>query len=194
METVTVAELIMEAMPRGWQVPFERLESRRARQAWLRVHAEGRVTLTVPTGMHEGRVTAFVLAKADWLRQALARAWRFRNDTFLPRDRRAYVRDKESARVLVHAHLDAYGAKYGHRWKKVFIKDLRRNWGSCSERNNLNFNYKLLHLPPHLAAYVVFHELCHLDAFDHSPRFWALVAREFPTYRALRKELRAFHP
>jgi predicted metal-dependent hydrolase len=31
--------------------------------------------------------------------------------------------------------------------------------------------------------YVVWHEVCHLDVMDHSPRFWALLARHCPDYR-----------
>jgi predicted metal-dependent hydrolase len=75
----------------------------------------------------------------------------------------------------------------------VFIKNTKRNWGSCSEKGNLNFNYKLALLPRELAAYVVVHELCHLAVFDHSQTFWDLVSREMPDHKALRKAMRKYH-
>ncbi|HTK59696.1 MAG TPA: M48 family metallopeptidase, partial [Candidatus Baltobacteraceae bacterium] len=56
------------------------------------------------------------------------------------------------------------------------------------------FNYRLTLLPPRLAEYVVVHELCHLLEFNHSPRFWALVALTVPEHRALRKILHHEHP
>jgi predicted metal-dependent hydrolase len=31
--------------------------------------------------------------------------------------------------------------------------------------------------------YVIWHEVCHLEMMDHSPRFWALVARRCPEHR-----------
>ncbi len=119
------------------------------------------------------------------------------NDPFLcyvlPRDRRTYLRHKERARALVCGRLERFNALYGFRYGRIFIKNLKRNWGSCSEKGNLNFNYKIAFLPAHLADYVVAHELCHLAEFNHSPRFWALLERAIPDHRAHRRELRKFH-
>ena len=57
--------------------------------------------------------------------------------------------------------------------------------------NNLNFNYKIVHLPAELAEYIVAHELCHLKELNHSHKFWALVAKAVPDYKARRKKLKA---
>ena len=111
----------------------------------------------------------------------------------LPKTRRDYLRYKEAARALVHFCLRLFTARYTFAYKKIFIKNLRRNWGSCSELGNLNFNYKIVLLPRRLAEYVVFHELCHLEEFNHSPEFWSLVSREFPEHKTLRTQLRKYH-
>jgi len=94
------------------------------------------------------------------------------------------------ARGFVHERLVAHNAHYGFAYKRVFIKNQKSCWGSCSERGNLNFNYKLAFLPPHIADYVIIHELCHLAELNHSPRFWSLVAQTCPEYKQRRKELR----
>ena len=109
----------------------------------------------------------------------------------LRRNRRQYLARKEEARALVRARVAHFGALYGVMPNKIFIKDLRSRWGSCSERGNLNFNYKLVLLPPPLADYVIVHELCHLREFNHSPKFWALVAHQVPNHRELRTALRS---
>lgn len=118
----------------------------------------------------------------------------FRQIIFLPRGRREYLRRREEAREYVHAVLGRLADRYGRRWNRIAIKNLCRNWGSCSQLGNLNFNYKIVHLPSRLAEYVVFHEVCHLDAFNHSRRFWALVEREYPDHRELRQQLRGYCP
>lgn len=107
------------------------------------------------------------------------------------RNRKQYLKLKEDARVLAHARVGYYNAFYGFNVGKIFIKNHKSRWASCSERGNLNFNYKIVLLPDALADYLVVHELCHLAEFNHSPKFWALVAQCCPNYRELKKELRA---
>ncbi len=107
------------------------------------------------------------------------------------RNTKHYRRLKESARVLVHARLGYFNAFYGHTVGKVFIKNTKSRWGSCSSKGNLNFNYKIVLLPPEVADYLIVHELCHLREFNHGPAFWSLVAAACPNYRAARAALRA---
>ncbi len=104
--------------------------------------------------------------------------------------RRKYLQMREAARRFVHARISALNAPYGFRWKRIAIRNTRSRWGSCSRAGNLNFNYKILLLPPELADYIIVHELCHLAELNHSPAFWALVSRTFPDYAAMRRDLK----
>lgn len=106
------------------------------------------------------------------------------------RNTKHYKKYKENARALVHARLAYFNAFYAFPLRRVAIKNSKSRWGSCSKLGNLNFNYKLLFLPIQVIDYVVVHELCHLKEFNHSPKFWALVAQEIPDYLARRKLLR----
>ena len=106
------------------------------------------------------------------------------------RNRRQYVALREEARALVHARLAHFAPMYGVELRKVFIKNHKSRWGSCSTKGNLNFNYKIVLLPPEVADYIIVHELCHLREFNHSARFWALVAEMVPNYVAVRRRLR----
>jgi hypothetical protein len=72
----------------------------------------------------------------------------------------------------------------------ALIKNTSSRWGSCSRLGNLNFNYKIVFLPPELQDYLVVHELCHLGQFNHSQSFWNLVKKTIPEYLRLRKNLR----
>jgi len=107
-----------------------------------------------------------------------------------PQSQAAYAKDKEAARSLIKERLAFFNDIYGFTYGRVAIRNQRTIWGSCSGKGNLNFNYRVLFLPPRLADYVIVHELCHLRELNHSPRFWALVSRAVPDYAACRSELR----
>ena len=47
----------------------------------------------------------------------------------------------------------------------------------------IRLNWRLVHLPPELAHYVVAHEVAHLAEMNHSPRFWAQVETLYPGHR-----------
>ena len=104
--------------------------------------------------------------------------------------RKDYIDNKENARALVHERINYFNEAYGFSFNKVSIKNTKSRWGSCSKKGNLNFNYRIMFLPPALADYLIVHELCHIGEFNHSLRFWNLVARAVPDYKNLQKQLR----
>ncbi len=106
-----------------------------------------------------------------------------------PQSRTLYKKHKETARSLVVERLEYLNLTYQVSWNQVSIRNQKTRWGSCSKKKNLNFNYKLALVPGHLADYVVAHELCHLQEFNHSKKFWDLVAQTIPDHKERRKEL-----
>jgi predicted metal-dependent hydrolase len=72
----------------------------------------------------------------------------------------------------------------------IRLSNARSRWGSCHTSGRISLNWRLIHLPSHLIDYVVVHELAHLVEMNHSPRFWAVVARVIPDYAARRREIR----
>jgi predicted metal-dependent hydrolase len=67
--------------------------------------------------------------------------------------------------------------------KSVNLKYNHSNWGSCSSHSNVNLSTRLLFAPEPVQDYVILHELAHLVEFNHSDRFWALVAQHMPDYQ-----------
>ncbi len=102
----------------------------------------------------------------------------------------AYLKYKETARKLVEEKIEKWNVVYNFKYNRIAIRNQRTRWGSCSKKGNLNFNYKIALLPEKLAEYIIIHELCHLGEFNHSKRFWALVARVVPDYKECRKALK----
>lgn len=66
-------------------------------------------------------------------------------------------------------------AHFGFDVNKVFVKNNISNWGSCSNKNNINLNLHLMRLPDSLCDYVILHELCHTVHRNHGNGFWELL-------------------
>lgn len=101
-----------------------------------------------------------------------------------------YIQHKKIAEKAIKDKVLFFAGLYGVPVKRVAIRNQRTRWGSCSKLGNLNFNYKIIFLPDNLMNMVIVHEICHLLEFNHSQRFWNHVARVFPNYRELTKQLR----
>ncbi|NJB87503.1 hypothetical protein GGR26_003283 [Lewinella marina] len=71
---------------------------------------------------------------------------------------------------------------FGRPIRAVKLGDTYSRWGSCSHLGNINLATRLLLAPPEVLDAVIIHELAHLVVADHSPRFWAEVARALPEY------------
>jgi predicted metal-dependent hydrolase len=63
---------------------------------------------------------------------------------------------------------------------EVRIADPRYRWGSCTPKNNVHFNWRLIKAPMFVIDYVIVHELAHLIEPNHTPRFWNIVRTQAP--------------
>ncbi|MBC7155527.1 MAG: M48 family metallopeptidase [Rhodobacteraceae bacterium] len=98
-------------------------------------------------------------------------------------------------RTLARARLtelcDGHAATVGAAYSALVLRDTRSRWGSCSSDGRLMFSWRLIMAPPEVLDYVAAHEVAHLAEMNHSPAFWATVARLMPAYREHRGWLRA---
>jgi predicted metal-dependent hydrolase len=89
---------------------------------------------------------------------------------------------KSYARQVFEQKASSYSKEVGKDFDRIFVRNQTTRWGSCSSRNNLNFNWRLILGPEHVLEYVVVHELAHLEHPDHSREFWSKVENMFPDY------------
>lgn len=101
-------------------------------------------------------------------------------------------RMRAQAKAQLPPRLAALAAQHGFQYERVFIKNNRTNWGSCSSLGNINLNLRLVTLPQELQDYVMLHELCHLKYLNHSPQFHALLESVCPGHRALEKQIKQY--
>lgn len=150
----------------------------------LQVKEDGTVLARAPYRMPEYRVRQFVREKADWIRKSREKAamrQKPQGQSHLS------PQEKEKLRTLAsevfRARAEFFAPQIGVTYTKIAVRDQKTRWGSCSSAGNLNFNFRLLLAPPEVLDYVVVHELCHRKEMNHSPAFWAQVARVLPDYQ-----------
>jgi hypothetical protein len=118
-----------------------------------------------------------------------------RGDELLAPDGATYLAALErwyrrAAQLEIAPRLDRACAIAGSSYSRLTIRGQRTRWASCSRTGAMSFNWRLLLAPEPVLDYVVWHEVCHLDLMDHSPRFWALLAGHCPDYRERARWLR----
>jgi predicted metal-dependent hydrolase len=161
---------------------------RRARRYILRVDADGRLRITIPRGGSRQAAEAFAARHDAWVQRQRARLVR----TGTPAADHSAVRVR--AREELPPMLLDWAQRLGLRVQAVSVRDQRTRWGSCGRNGRICLNWRLLLMPGWVRDYVLVHELMHLQRLDHSPRFWALVAKAYPAYRDARAWLRVHGP
>ena len=83
----------------------------------------------------------------------------------------------------IKSRIDHYRSVLNVMPNRVTIKEQKTMWGSCSSKNNLNFNWRVMMAPAEVVDYLVVHELCHLIHHNHSREFWNQVSAILPDYK-----------
>lgn len=156
-------------------------KSLRAKSLRISVKSDGRIFLTHPAFISSEKALSFAESKSIWIERALLR---HKEANLLPipkSSKKDYEKFKKSAYDLVMTKINFFNKHYNFAFKTVKIKNQKTRWGSCSKSKNLNFSYRIIFLPEHLQDYLIVHELCHLQAFNHGQGFWSLVKEKIPT-------------
>jgi predicted metal-dependent hydrolase len=94
------------------------------------------------------------------------------------------------AKMLIAERVKQYAAIMGVMPAAIKINGAKTRWGSCSAKKSLNFSWRLVMADNAVIDYVVVHELAHICEMNHSPRFWAVVAKVLPDYKERQKRLK----
>ena len=169
-------------------VLFER--SRRAKRISISIRPLKGVRVAVPYGVSFDRARMFARSKADWIKKHLEKM------AFLEyRARVAAAGDpinRTAARQFLIDRLRYLAKKHGFTYNRVFIRNQKTRWGSCSAKNNINLNLNLVRLPQELIDYTILHELVHTRIKNHGPRFWDQMDALVGDAKKIDKELSAY--
>ena len=79
------------------------------------------------------------------------------------------------AREKILPRTKKFANDLGVSFNNAGIVDNRYRWGSCTTKDNIYFNWRLIKAPMFVVDYVIIHELAHLLEANHTPRFWNIV-------------------
>lgn len=194
---VTLQSIMTEGMNirrlriKGERIPYTVRQSRRARRVSLTMSYDGSFIVSVPERTSMIQVEQFIKEKSSWIIKNFLYFKNFKGKIFTA-NKKEFKEYKERAHRFVINRLGYWNYKGRFKINKVQVKYQRSQWGSCSDKRNLNFNYKLLFLPKRLSDYIIVHELCHTKELNHSNRFWRLVGEVLPSYKLHEKELKNY--
>ncbi|GAC1412663.1 MAG: hypothetical protein NVSMB66_2320 [Candidatus Doudnabacteria bacterium] len=166
--------------------------SKKARNIRLAVYLDGRIVLTVPRNVSIKEAEKFFLSRKEWITEKQANFQKRESKLRIGIGKNDYAEQKVAALRLAKERVEHFNKLYKFDYGVIRVRNQKSRWGSCSKKGNLTFNYRIVLLPTELADYIIVHELCHTKEFNHSARFWALVALEAPEYKKYMKELRKY--
>ena len=170
----------------GVRYEFKR---KRVKNINLRVRADGSVAVSAPLGAPLAQVDAFVAGRARWIEAARVRALARGEE-----EQRPCSVSREDALALFTQVSDAvfplFAQVLNGQRPVLKVRQMKTRWGMCvPAKRQITFSLRLAEKPRAAVEYVVLHEYAHFVRADHSPAFWAVVARYMPDYKARRRLL-----
>jgi len=99
---------------------------------------------------------------------------------------------KKEATALIPALVERWSSEMKLTPNRISFRKTKRQWGSCSGRNDLSFNTMAMKLPLDVIQYIIVHELAHITHKHHQKSFWTLVEKYMPNYKQHVAELKTY--
>lgn len=153
-------------------------------------HAPGKELVSGESALYLGRHYLIEMVKSDL--PEIRFAQRFYIPASYVQNRKTVLREWyiQKAHEKIQPRVRQCARRLGVAFNKAKIVDNRYRWGSCTVKNNVNFNWRLIKAPMFVIDYVIVHELAHLLEANHTPRFWNIVRSQTTTMDKARQWLK----
>ncbi len=162
-------------------------KSNRAKKINISIKSNKSVRVAVPRYVTYHYAEKIVKSKIDWIQKNLEKI-----SKKIKLQKNNLPINKEHAKIFLKNRINFLSKQNNFPINRVFIKNQKTRWGSCSSKNNINLNIQLYRLPNELIDYVIFHELVHIYVKNHSLEFWKMLIRYVPNARSLDKDLKGY--
>lgn len=167
------------------------VRSKRARRLNISVKPFAGARVAVPYGLSFESAEKIAISKATWIKRHLDKAREIEKiQAAISHDLPEIDRDFATKKLT--RRLNELSSLYGFTYNRVFIRNQKTRWGSCSAKNNINLNMNLVRLPKDLIDYVILHELVHTREKNHSKVFWAELNKVVGDAGKLKSRLREY--
>ncbi len=147
----------------------------------MRIHADGKITVSANRFVGKKQIEDFVRSKADFIQKAKA--------DFAQKQSKPKTKYFEADELIQTIHslcekVYPYYAGKGVLYPKIKFRKMVSRWGSChTSKNILTFNTNLMYAPYECVLYVVLHEFTHFLQPNHSALFYAELEKVCPTWK-----------
>ncbi|MBU1446285.1 M48 family metallopeptidase [Patescibacteria group bacterium] len=159
----------------------------------ISIEKNGTVTIRAPYRINGRHLDDILAAKKEWILRKIENM-KTREEKASKMARNLNENDlkelKNKARVTLERKTFEIAQKYNFSYGKIRLSSARRRWGSCSSKNNLSFNWKIIFAPDTVIDYLVAHEIAHTIHKNHQKSFWTLVEELHPDHKKSRKWLK----
>jgi len=171
------------------QVLFER--SKRAKHINISIKPFKGVRVAVPYGVSFKKAKQVAQSKRSWIRRHLDKMKQVEKEHDAFTKNSIEIDRTEASKKLVD-RLNELSEKHDFSYNKVFIRNQKTRWGSCSAKNNISLNMNLVRLPDEMIDYVLLHELVHTRLKNHTNGFWAELDRLVGNAKGMSKRLNEY--
>ncbi|MBC8384725.1 MAG: M48 family metallopeptidase [Candidatus Cloacimonetes bacterium] len=164
------------------------VRSKRARRVRFTISSTNEIRVIIPVGMSLKYVKGLVSSKQEYILERIRQIREHDEQARKEYGNNEPIKVQESAQFL-YDRLYELAGRHGFKYNKVSFRWQKTRWGSCSSKNNISLNLKIIRLPSKLQDYILLHELVHTIVKDHSKNFWEELDKYLPNSKQYRKEL-----
>ncbi len=167
-------------------------KSKKARYLRLSIDSSKEIIVTIPRNVSLKGAEKFFHSKIDWINKQFAKIDQ-RNNFTLNNTLNSNLYSKDESKEIIRNRLNELSQIHGLSYNRSFIRSQKTRWGSCSAKNNINLNIKLINLTEELRDYVIMHELVHTRVKNHGQKFWTEMTKYYSNPKAIDKKLKNYN-
>lgn len=168
-------------------IEFELLY-KRVKNINMRIHADGRITVSANRFIGRQQIEDFVRSKANFIQKAKKE---FSQKRELPKMK--YFDEAELKQTILNLcqKVYPYYKEKGIAFPDIKFRKMVSRWGSChTQKGVLTFNTNLMYAPLDCVLYVVLHEFTHFLQPNHSALFYEELQKVCPEWKKHKNRLK----